>query len=526
MDNAWLEKLNAYLVSKGKPPKTLNQNFVKANASNVKKLSEQKKSRIPNAESVFPTVEKIKTTKFAPNVDIRTPLTSRENNIFLTDKNVSKKQNTAKKFHHGSQKNAPKCDTPKKVFNCQPPKSSFAVAAKKKLVRRSMLSCHNTAQINAIQSKSAKTPTKSLLLKHACTPKNKLSKRPIKACSEKVFRKKSISLKQKSRTPRYKRSAAENEKEQRLDQLRAWMIAKGKDPKALRGFKPAKVLQTPVNSPAKEDSASNQVTQWPSLREEDFCDELSVLVNQTMKEAQACMEKECTLANVHKHLLEFREKVPIAEKHASFWLTLALLYQKLHKSENDIISIFEKAIALEAMPVEEVKKAMKKFVETLVDKPDVPVLCIDSPNANIDNVLTTAASSNTALGSFEAHLTPQPLTVPLVPLSPLVTAETPSSIIKLRMIPRSSPNFRKLIAKKALPTSITGIVTPVRRSKRIENFKRNYPKGLIDQDTCFASALDLVNAGENSENSSKDYIFDPNKALGDDYSDISKVLQF
>ena len=513
-----LEKLNAYLISKGKPPKSLNQNFVKVNASNVTKLPVSKKRKLLQADNIISRRE-IRPKKTLKSTAKRLPLTPKENfqSNLLQNKDATPVKKSRSKF-----------GTPRKSLSSQTPKSSLAVAATKKLLRRSLLSCQNAAQTNPIPNKSVYKVAKPKTQQNRLTPKNLRPKINIQVQTEKIVRKRKTIPSQKSKTPHHKKSATAQEKEQRLEQLRAWMIGKGKDPSSLCGFKPAKVVQTPTDSPASDDKTNCQVTQWPSLREEDFCDELSVLVNQTMKEAKACLEKECVISDVHAQLLAFKEKVPIAEKHASFWLTLAMVYKKLQKSESDIISLFQKAIEHNAAPIDDVKSALKEFVETQLSKPEAPNDLVTSTQLTSESKLETEAKCHIEPSqcfdeSIETNIPLAPITVAL---SPLVTAETPSSVIKLRMVPRSSPNFKKIIARKALPKHINGIVTPVRRSKRIENFKWHYPKGLIDQETCIANALDLVEGGESAENLSKDFVFNPNKALGDDYSDISKVLQF
>ena len=533
MDSALLDKLNAYLISKGKPPKKLNENFVKANAKKIKPLQNlnvKKKNAIDadNSKEVEKNFKQ-RNPKLVKNNKENQKSSQTKKTDFSNSRNVNEKKLAAK---YQEQKLPA---TPKAVVNIQTAKPSLAAVTTKRLIRRSMCTNHRDSPFKGRKSVAKLTPAVNKA-KQICTPKI-AAKRKLPVHTEKIVRKKAMFPNHKSKSPQAKRTASEEEKQQRLEQLRLWMISKGKDPNTLCGFKPTKVVLTPVQSPAKANDLEkgDVTTRWPTLREEDYCNELSVLINHTMKDARICLEKGCSAKDVHSHLLQFKEKVPVAEKHASYWLTLVKVYEKLKLHENEIISLFEKAIAFKAEPLSDVKTALKNFVEAQIEKPEEPQLEESESIGllkSVDVVDDVAVNSTQQKASAEAvksaviDISPRIIATKTLPLSPLVTAESPSSVVKLRMVPRSSPIFKKIVARKALPFNVNGIVTPVRRSKRIEQFKFNYSKGLLDHDTCVANPIELVEAEKNDEELSKDFVFDPNNALGDDYSDIEKILRF
>uniref|UniRef100_H2ZQC5 Cytoskeleton-associated protein 2 C-terminal domain-containing protein n=1 Tax=Ciona savignyi TaxID=51511 RepID=H2ZQC5_CIOSA len=91
------------------------------------------------------------------------------------------------------------------------------------------------------------------------------------------------------------------------------------------------------------------------------------------------------------------------------------------------------------------------------------------------------------------------------------------------MISRSSPVFKQILAKRALPLDTAAIVTPVRRSKRIEHASSKYPACLLSHHPCITNPEELLqSASEKVE--SCDFVFDENKALGADYADVSTIL--
>ena len=550
MDTTLLDKLNTYLISKGKPPKKLHQNFLKANVDSVKRFSFNNDKKCIKKETAsvslhdrFPIksrentslsfgktsnqyCQKENVSRFVKKTPIRKPIKSICSTKLTNHANFS----TSSK-HPGQNKNTPKfvkktpSKKPSKLIGITKPgnhaskkeenkvQAQLAEAAKKKLLRRSMNSSFKTRRTSKL-GKSFQNHLKA-------TPKHS-SNGKLTVNTEKILRKKLCVPEKKIETPKQKRIASNKEKQQRLEQLRSWMIAKGKDPSNLCGFKPAKTVLTPVNSPAKYTSATSG--QWPTLREEDFCDELSILINQTMREAQSCLEKDCSPLEVHSQLIAFKKNVPIAEKYASFWITLSQVYQKLNKDKNDIIKLFETAIEFKAQPENHIKTALKDFVENkLTESPPKSLSTSNKERLNLPLNKTdsiTLSSPATSLSSFGIF------GFKTIPVSPLVTGESPSSMVRLRMVPRSSPIFKKMVSRKALPVDVNAIVTPVRRSKRIESLKWSYPKGLVSKETCVSNPSELVKTLQSNKETSGDFIFEPNSALGDDFSDIQKVLKF
>ena len=533
--DAELEKLNAYLISKGKPPKTLNQNFVKANAKNVKKFSKQTSFEAKGLNHAKKDFRKICSTNSKLTskkvTKIQFACSANKENIKCLDL-YQKKSKTPLKVVSTLEKSQSRPATPQLVKSGKSKRPSLAAVATKKLVRRSILSCQNVAKLTPNSSLVEKANPKGMKPEKVVFTPKKAIKRKSNVHTEKFSRKKSYlsACKPKSKTPKPKQLGSEEEKRKRLEQLRLWMISKGKDPTKLCGFTPSKCVLTPVNSPAKDNTTAENSSQWPSLREEDYCNELSVLISQTMKEAQLCLEKDCSYSEVLAQLLQFHKKVSVCEHHASYWLTLALVYQKLNKNEIEVRSLYEKAIELKAEPLSDVEQALKDFVESQKNQPQKI-----SSSVSAEEPMQTQKMSSPANAELSAKSAQnRPLNSPLkqsyftkpIPLSPLVTAETPSSVIKLRMIPKSSPIFKKIVSRKALNPDVSGIVTPVRRSKRIENSKWSYPQGLLSQEKCVTTAMDLVEADESNESMSEDFVFDQNKALGEEFSDIQKVLQF
>ncbi|CAK8683609.1 unnamed protein product [Clavelina lepadiformis] len=470
MDAARLEKLNAYLISKGRPPKQLHQNFVKLNAKNVKQtplshemvnLPQTKtvlkkdlkcvKARINKQTSLCLAKENRPSARSHIKSSCRSIKPSLNKNHDVPKKRITSNLLLKKDM---DKKHTPLLKRRSKLNSKSIAQTATSIVAKK-LLRRSI----NTS----LCSSAKKAKIQSVLL----AQENELIKTPKvvnKSCyttqSAKLCKKTEKSSLFRSTTPgpKPKKRATLFEKGERLEQLRSWMISKGKDPNKLFGFKPVKTMVTPVNSPARNSPARNNInqSQWPTLRDEDYHDELSVLVKQTMKEAQDCLERGCAVDEVYAELMEFQEKVPIADRHASFWITLALVSDKLDKKSEEVLELYEKAIKKNAEPTQDIKEALRTYISSRIEKkPNCKGNEVQG-NIHVGNeqivipesiqnecYLPVAQSKPEALPSSCNIIDTKEVFKSALPLSPMVVASPSSSVVKLRMIPKSSPIFKK-----------------------------------------------------------------------------------
>nr|XP_002126212.1 cytoskeleton-associated protein 2 [Ciona intestinalis] len=523
MDAERLAKLNAYLISKGKKPKELSKNYIKANATNVKRGILTKKCQ---------NVAEVNCTDKATKKSIKM-IESTQPNLPKTIKRLPSKTNkAAKTFGRKSNLTNQKIRQGENKFNATKDsmKHNDTLLAKtptKAMVARNLQATPMSSKKLLSQKLLRRSMGHAIVSKENCTPK-KISqpmRTPVcKSVTGRSILSKSVQPKSRVRTfiaeqrskapaPK-KRLAKQSEREERMLKLKAWLISRGKSVDHLRGFKPAKTMLTPVNSP-QQKTGNSRTSYWPRFREEDYQDEISILMKHAMQEATDCLNENCSPTEVHQRLVEFREKIPSAEQHAIYWITMAAVYEKLGKSNDEILNVYETAVDLDAQPLEQLKVALNEFIS----KP--PKMDI-TPSYSINEQGT---SSPTTISQRTSPIRGQVFQTPIKsshPPSPLV-AGSPSSVIKLRMISKSSPVFKQILLKRALPLTTSAIVTPVRRSKRIENASSKYPQYVRPHHPCITNPQDLLES-MNKEMESCDFVFDENKALGEDYADVSTIL--
>lgn len=272
-------------------------------------------------------------------------------------------------------------------------------------------------------------------------------------------------------------------------------------------------------------------------------------------------------------LKELAEKLPTAKSQSKYWLMLAQVEKEAGKSDEVIFDLYEKAVLANAQPIGEIKEALQKMLLLKLEpgkevrKPEEMYETSRKRSGNCEGTgLWDYNNKQRKLNLFfptecEELFTPIPpkqCKTPNPHLERLINAEFPvqknaatspivfdspaaltpvsspsSSVVKLRIISKSSPVFNRMKAMRALPDEASAIVTPVRRSRRIADAQENYPKSLQDHEPCLMTIQEILPVIGNSSSyedksntTACDVVFDPNSALGEEYSDIATVLKF
>lgn len=545
-----LQRLNAYLISKGRQPKSSGDvNFVTQNIARV---------TTPKGKLVRKTTKK------------------NENDSGINAKSGSKRSQTtpAKSIRRAKLK----CDSPRKPlapsksfgsanrFGTMTPKRRSSYASNSPHIG-STKKIKNGDTTNDIKKKPAgrrisitsckqarnaeKTPLRHKSPKYSLTPSSRLNT-SLRRNLLKTGGCKSVgSTPQKGAISKPLKNAGKV-----YEKLNSWLLTKGKRPFGLEGklsgFKPAKVIVTPVNSPdlGSQISTPSGKSHWQGLRDEDDFDELTILTRSAMNDVKNCIKEGCPLAIIRSTLEEMVSSFPKVKQHASYWITLAQVEHAAGSDKNAICNVFEEAVLEKAQPMEEIQKALNEWALLKV--------CDESPTSAIDQSISNEKSISSPeyfrdvptnqtftpnhayykTKGYESPAFKNAATSPFVFESPVaneaasgVCPNSPSSVVKLRMVSRSSPVFARLKSLKTLPDDASAIITPVRRSTRIAAAQENYPKGLRDHEPCLSSVQEIFPALtlESSKEDTKvscDVVYDPNLALGQAASDIATVLKF
>lgn len=335
--------------------------------------------------------------------------------------------------------------------------------------------------------------------------------------------------------------------------LNNWLLAKGKKPfgvnPQIQGFKAVKTIQTPVGSPAPlslPQSPSVQTpsntSHWQGLRDEDDLDEIAVLIRKAMGDVKNCIKEGCPPSILESTLEELAATLPTVKLHAPYWITLALIRQAAGVAYGKICDVYEKAIIAKAQPISDIQDALNEWLMNGVNGQEKPV-SLDGPENAARSVPTNQSSmAHPALHKLKMTTSPvykNAATSPIIFESPVRNRDespsmpqSPSSVVKLRMVSKSSPVFNRIKSLRTLPESASAVITPVRRSTRIATAQHNYPIGLRDHEPCLSSVQEIFPAlgydttnNSNSSSISCNVVFDPNIAL-DEENDIAKVLNF
>ncbi|XP_015276576.1 PREDICTED: cytoskeleton-associated protein 2-like [Gekko japonicus] len=249
--------------------------------------------------------------------------------------------------------------------------------------------------------------------------------------------------------------------------LEQWLKSQGKSYK-----RPSMTL--PAAKSRKKKESLNQ-SFWSSLGEEEermdhsLRDKISSTLMECLKLAEQGFPSE--------EILAMLSQIPEAEKFAQFWICKAKLLAR--HGTFDVAGLYEAAVRAGAVPLQK----LKEVVADLLKNPDKTA-----------QVIPTQVSPLPARDQVE--------------MSPPSTLRRqtckPVSGIKLQVVPL-------LRAKECCTRPDTKLLTPVRRSLRIEGASACYPDMLKDHDTVVTS-LDQLRATDHGSL----FVFRKNEALPED----------
>ncbi|XP_077975927.1 cytoskeleton-associated protein 2-like [Styela clava] len=558
-----LERLNAYLISKGLPPKTPGTiNYVKRNIGSATR--NKKTTTTSKANESKPARKNLNTPKNINNhgsshSSKKTPIrnmSERHRNLLqkTPQSTIRKAQPSQRDLKENIQSKTPiRKHRLTKTPKVKTPSTSVTEHMRRKLVRRSI----NVLQQQELNRNiTPKTNSKTAVSYERREKVRSKTPKTSGSLRKRVMQCKSAGPRMASTSRTANTTTKLNDQEIKLyEKLNNWLLAKGKKPldgRKLRGFKPTKTIATPVGSPARTPKAKTPGgSHWPGLRDEDDSDELTVLIRHTMKDVQDCIDEGCPTHIIRSTLQDLADKMPGVKSHAKYWVALIQIEQKEGMSDDQICDLLEKAVLARAQPLDEIKEAINNLALKKIETPkygrkieeDARILSHESSvEIDDDNYQTVPSNQcktpNPMVERFIRSETPilkNAATSPIVFESPQQRTDSPSnvigspsSVVKLRMVSKSSPVFNRLKALRALPGDARAIITPVRRSTRIAAAHESYPRSLQDHEACLSTVQEIFPslAPDQKCNVTCDIVFDPNMALGDSFADISTVLKF
>ncbi|CAD7676642.1 unnamed protein product [Nyctereutes procyonoides] len=273
--------------------------------------------------------------------------------------------------------------------------------------------------------------------------------------------------------------------EDRRKQLEEWQKSKGKIYK-----RPPMELKT-----KRKVIEEMNISFWKSMEKEDEEKkaqlELSNKINSTLTQCLQLIE-EGVPSNA---ILTILSSIPEIEKFAKFWILKAKLLAS--KGTFDVIGLYEEAIRNGATPIQELREVVLKILQ--------------DPNRTTEGVTSDSIVTDTNITSTEelANKTESEMSClslnerEQVTATPQITkAEQdnhPSIKLQIAPVPRISgmPDVQDM-----------KLITPVRRSARIERAMSRYPEMLQEHDIVVASLNELLEVEE-----TECFIFRKNEAL-------------
>ncbi|XP_054979367.1 cytoskeleton-associated protein 2-like [Sorex araneus] len=276
-----------------------------------------------------------------------------------------------------------------------------------------------------------------------------------------------------------------NAAEMRRKQLEEWQKSKGKIYK-----RPPMELKT-----KRKVIEKMNISFWKSMeREEEEKKEqleLSNKINNTLTECLQLIER----GILSNELFTILSSIPEAEKFAKFWICKAKLMAS--KGTFDVIGLYEEAIKSGAMPIQE----LREFVFKILQNPNEPTKALTDENSVTKTDITSIEELTEKVECGRSCLSPK----------------RREEVIATPQIRKAEPNGHTGIKLQVAPVPrINGmpevqdmkLITPVRRSARIERALSQYPDMLQEHDVVVSSLDDLLDV-EDTEY----FIFRKNEAL-------------
>ncbi|XP_060089192.1 cytoskeleton-associated protein 2 [Heteronotia binoei] len=167
-----------------------------------------------------------------------------------------------------------------------------------------------------------------------------------------------------SKTVGNRKSALIQSAEMRRSQLAEWQASKGKVLK-----KPPAPLPTDAQCAAEAEQTIKEPTEffWAAIAEEDEQQLFRDRVNKTLMECLSLIGKGCSADKIHSTLEELIQNVPDAKKLAKYWVCRMRLEQ-LGTLEK-VMAVYEEAILSGAQPKDELRSTLTDVLKDLKNLP-------------------------------------------------------------------------------------------------------------------------------------------------------------
>lgn len=265
----------------------------------------------------------------------------------------------------------------------------------------------------------------------------------------------------------------------RRKQLEEWRKSKGKTYK-----RPPMELQR-----KKKIIEQMNISFWKSMEqeEEEKKEQLELFnkINSTLTECLQLIEG----GGFYNEILSILTSIPEAEKFTKFWICKAKLLAS--RGTFDVIGLYEEAIKSGATPIEE----LREFVFNILQDPN-------RTKEGITAESLVAETNITSTGELADQMEPAKLSQEVIATPQINWAKEnnlPGIKLQIASIPR----------KKGMPeVQDMKLITPVRRSERIERVVSRYPEMLQEHGLVVTSLNELLDVEETDC-----YIFRKNEAL-------------
>ncbi|XP_036106292.1 cytoskeleton-associated protein 2 isoform X1 [Molossus molossus] len=309
--------------------------------------------------------------------------------------------------------------------------------------------------------------------------------------------------------------------EDRKVRLSEWRASKGRMLKR----PPSSVVTQPEPEEQNEKPVGSF---WTTMAEEDEQRLFTEKVNKTFTECLNLINEGCPKEEVLDTLNDLVKNIPDAKKLVKYWICLARV-EPLTTSIENIISIYEKAILAGAQPIEEMRHAIvdiltKKSQEKVKFGENVEEACATEKQiqeVNIEDIGVSPESGKPEMESKQnrnvifqdcekeqVHKTKDPTNDVKTPN----TETKEGCVIKYNV---STTPYLQSVKKKMQFDEINStfkelkFLTPVRRSRRLQDKTSKLPDMLKDHYPCVSSLEQLTELGDETDA----FICRPNAAL-------------
>ncbi|XP_047410245.1 cytoskeleton-associated protein 2 [Sciurus carolinensis] len=314
--------------------------------------------------------------------------------------------------------------------------------------------------------------------------------------------------------------------EERKARLSEWKTSKGK------------VLKRPSNSVVTQPMSEGQNEKpigsfWTTMAEEDEQRLFTEKVNKTISECLNLINKGCPKEEILVTLNDLIKNIPDAKKLVKYWICLVRIEPITSPIEN-IISIYEKAILAGAQPIEEMRhvivdiltmKSQEKVnlgenIETYASKEQVQEVNTKDIGVNLEPEkpeIENKHHRNVVFKDYEEEQDDK-MEDPTNDVKTPDTETRASCLIKYNV--STTPYLQSIKKKMQLDESNSAFkelkfLTPVRRSRRLQDKTSKLPDMLKDHYPCVSSLEQLSELGGKTDA----FVCRPNAALCPMYSE-------